>query len=368
MGIVDGTPVDAAHTNPHFLNTDADSQGLGIYDFLNANPDSGPGWYNLQRTINALSSWLGMPIASVYNALKTWGNSEGFTPSQSVSDRVNDISGKFNKTTGHAHDGSDGNGAPVAAALVASVPLRTFAELQSVTGAVGASSNVSMQMTGKVASVLPTVKGVVVVAPYNRTTIRDMRGALILDPFGNIVYAQLSEAAGVWTLAYFVDILGVATSYSLPAAIDINWYYLELFNPLQGYAPAYDLTAAMFPSSIPSYVERIYPIALAANVLAFTTVTELTLDLTQFHGCDIDYVITEAVSGKRRKGRLEACSDGTLTPEPIEVGKRETELLGQGDDGIEWKPLISGTNLLFQYKNTDAVNGAVMEAFVRRYA
>lgn len=237
MGVVDGTPVDAATTNPAFIDANADDTGQGKYTLANPAAESGPTLVNIQREHNSIASWVGKLINIAKDALPSWTNNEGFTPNESVTARADALTGSFNKTTGHAHDGTDGGGAPVQSASIAGVVLHGYVrQAPLISGVTGSSTDVSTEMTGKFPSAGDTIKGVVVLAPNNRVIIRQGSGPNINDEFvdgsGNIVYARLTESAGVWTLSYFVDISGTETAYSFLSSVDVLLYYQELFNPI----------------------------------------------------------------------------------------------------------------------------------------
>lgn len=243
-GVVDGTPVDAATTNPAFIDANGDDTALGKISFndqaVNAPTVSGPAMVNIQREKNAIESWLGKSPGTVYNDVPTFTESEGFTTPQNFLARLNALSRKFAKLVasgGHTHDGSDGNGAPVQAASIDGVRLRGFfLQAGLISGASGLSTDVSAQFAGKSASIGDTVEGVVVTAPNNKVILRQGSGVNygdeFVDAFGNLVYGRLTFLAGVWTLTYYVDLSGVETAYSFASPVSIILYYQELFNPI----------------------------------------------------------------------------------------------------------------------------------------
>lgn len=236
-GVIDGQAVSAAVTNPAFLDANGDDTALGKIDLANIDPlVSGPTVYNIQREINSLDSYTGRPSAGAYDLEPTFTNSQGFTATETLTERAEELSAKFHNSTGHTHDGSTGNGAPIAAASVSSVPLKGYviqgADLTAITGS---SVDVSSLFVAAIPSNGPTTAGVVVNTPENKEILRQASGAsqndVFLDGSGNIVYGRLTESAGVWTLSFFVDISGTETAYSFTSK-DIRWYYQKLFNPL----------------------------------------------------------------------------------------------------------------------------------------
>lgn len=237
MGVVNGSAVSAEVTNPAFLDANADDTALGKIDLANIDPlVSGPTCFNIQREINSLNAYTGRPSAGAYNLKPTFTNSQGFTALQDIVSRSEALSAKFNSSTGHAHDGSAGNGAPISAASVSSVPLKGYviqgADLASITGT---SVNVSALFVSATPSNSPTVSGVVVNAPENKEILRQATGSsqndVFTDSLGNVVYGRLTESSGVWTLFFYVDIAGTETAYSFTSK-SIRWYYQKLFNPL----------------------------------------------------------------------------------------------------------------------------------------
>lgn len=250
MGVSDGQAVSAAVTNPAFLDANADDTGFGVYDLANtANPASGPTVFNVQREINSLDAFTGRPAASAFNATPTWTNNDVGLSTDTVKLRADNLTERFNPTTGHTHDGTAGEGPQIIASDLASVPLRGYViQGTDLVGVTGSSSNVSTELTGKTDSSGPTVEGVVVTAPDNKVIIRQASGVdtddVYRDANGNIVYARLTFSTPVWTLSYYVDLSGVETAYSFAGASDVRWYYQELYNPMVN-PPVYSEFAAI---------------------------------------------------------------------------------------------------------------------------
>lgn len=252
-GVLDGQPVSAAITNPAFLDANGDDTALGKIDLNNSSDvaNSGLAVFNIQREFNAVASYTGKALNLPKNTLPSWSNNDVGTTNDTLKDRSDYLTQRFNATLGHAHTGGLGDGPRILASNLASVPLSGyFAQGADLSGVTGSSTVVTTQMTGKVASSGSTVEGVVVTAPYNRVVVRYASGASandeIKDTLGNQVYARLTSAAGVWTLSYFVDLSGVETAYSFDSSTDVRWYYQELFNPMVN-PPVYN-TMAFIPS------------------------------------------------------------------------------------------------------------------------
>jgi hypothetical protein len=198
---------------------------------------SGPTVVNVQREVNSLNAFTGRPAGSAYNATPTWTNNDVGVSTDTVKQRADLITAEFNSSTGHNHDGTAGEGAPIEAPTITLVPLRGYVnqgtDLSAVTGT---SVDVSTELTGKTASSGSTVAGVVVTASQNKGILRQASGPnendVFVDGSGNVVYSRLTESVGVWTLSFYVDIAGTETAYNFAVASDIRWYYQELYNPM----------------------------------------------------------------------------------------------------------------------------------------
>lgn len=236
MGITDGQPVDAANSNPAWLDANADDQAQGKIDFVNTAGVSGPSILNIQRNMNAIFSYVGGAINQVYNYLPTWLSNIMGSSSDTIKARVESIDASFSGTTGHAHTGVDGQGPQISAAVLSNVPLQVFAQQGTdLTGVTGTSTDVSTPMSGKTPSSGIANEGVVVTAPDNWVVLTHATGLNtddeIVDGLGNRVYGRITYLTGVWTLSYFVDLSGVETAYSF-SSTNVRWVFPQLFNPL----------------------------------------------------------------------------------------------------------------------------------------
>lgn len=238
MGVTDGQAVSAAVTNPAFLDANADDTALGKISLANVDPlVSGPTVTNIQREINSLDSYTGRPAGGAFDLEPTFTNSQGFTATENLTERAEELSAKFHSSTGHGHSGAAGDGGPISASSLSSVPLKGYVvQGADLTGVSGTSTDVSTPMSGKTPSTGPTVAGVVVSAPENKLIIRQATGPdendVYKDGSGNVVYARLTESSGTWTLSYYVDLSGTETAYSFSVSSAVRWYYQELFNPM----------------------------------------------------------------------------------------------------------------------------------------
>lgn len=257
MGIVDGQAVDAANSNPAWLDANADDFAQGKIGLQNNDVISGKFVNNSQRYLNNLGATIGLDTSSNFSAEadatgKTYGS-----PTNTIADgdthktALTKLGNKFDPSTGHAHSGSAGDGAPIIASTITSVPFRGyFLQASTLSGVTGGSTNVSTQMSGKTPSSGSTVQGVVVTAPYNKVVLRNSNGDDLVDGSGNVVYGRVTESTGVWTLTYYVDITGTETPYSFASSTTVQWFYQELFNPMVN-PPVYS-ELAIIPSDNPT--------------------------------------------------------------------------------------------------------------------
>lgn len=253
MGVFDGQAVSAAVTNPAFLDANADDVALGVIGFHNANVASGAFVDNIQREANSLNSFTGCTLNSVYNFLPTWSASYVGSSTDNLKQRSEALTARFHGSTGHSHDGTNGEGPRIIASTLSAVPLRGYvnqgADILAVTGT---STDVSTQMSLKTPSTSSTVTGVVVTVPFNKVIIRQASGLNTDDEYtdgsGNIVYGRITESLGVWTLSYYVDLSGVETPYNFTTSSDVRWYFQELYNPMSN-PPVYS-EFAFIPSDM----------------------------------------------------------------------------------------------------------------------
>jgi hypothetical protein len=251
-GIVNGQPVDQTASNAAWLAKNGDDTAIGKISLQNADASaSGAFISNVQRELNGLNAFTGKASNASPTGTPAWVNNDVGAPTDDLMDRADALTEKFNDTTGHNHDGTAGNGAPIDADTIAGVTLMGyFLQGTDLIGVTGTSTDVSTELLGKSPSTGPTVQGVVVNAPYNRVTLRKASGPdegdQFIDGSGNVVYARVTEAVGVWTLSYYSLIAGVETAYNFAVAADVRWYYQELYNPIFG-GPVYD-PMAFIPS------------------------------------------------------------------------------------------------------------------------
>jgi hypothetical protein len=249
-GVLDGQAVSAAVTNPAFLDANGDDTGVGKITLANTDPVSGATVDSLQKEHNSAASFMGKALNSVAGDLPAWTTSVVGAAGDSLFDRADALTERFDSTTGHFHDGTAGEGPQILAVNIDAVPLRGFVQQGAdILGVTGSSSDVSSSFSGKTPGGSTSVEGVVTAAPENKVIIRQASGSseddAFLDALGNVVYGRITESAGVWTLSYFVLIAGVETVYSFASASDVRYYYQEIFNPLGGSAPVFSEFASI---------------------------------------------------------------------------------------------------------------------------
>lgn len=251
-GVLDGQAVSAAVTNPAFLDANGDDTGVGKITLANTDPVSGSTVTNLQREHNSAASYMGKTLNSAAADLPAWTTSVVGTGSDSLFDRADALTERFDGTTGHTHDGTAGEGPKILAADLDAVPLQGFVQQGTdQLGVTGSSVDVSLDFTGKTPGGSTSVEGVVTTGAFNKVVIRQASGVnegdAFVDALGNVVYGRLTEAAGVWTLSFFVLVSGTETVYTFLASSDVRYYYQEIFNPLGGSAPVFS-EFAVIPS------------------------------------------------------------------------------------------------------------------------
>lgn len=240
MGVTDGSAVDAANTNPAFIDANQDDFTIGVVG-LKKNAVASGGFINdIQREANNLAANVGLTTNQAIGSVPSFSNSQGFTNPAGVFTRANELSGQFNNSSGHAHDGALGGGAPIQSSSIAGVNLRGVAVKGSdIASPSGSSIDVSSLLTGQAPSTGSAIQGISVNAPYNKVILRQLSGVnandQLVDALGNMVYGRLTFVTSVWTLSFYVDLAGTETAYTLSGAqttAGIIWYYQQLFNPI----------------------------------------------------------------------------------------------------------------------------------------
>lgn len=195
-------------------------------------PNSGANVNNSQQAHNETFDAVGMTGISDATR-KNYSSNQIVTNGDSHKTAIGKIDAEFHNSTGHAHSGAAGDGAPVSAANLTNFN-KFFAEFQSfsITGAAGTTDDISTQMTGKTPGGGSSTLGVITTGGNNRCHIVDSSTqTFIEDADGQRVYGRITEAAGVWTISYYTNEAGVETAHSLTST-NINVIFLEVFSQL----------------------------------------------------------------------------------------------------------------------------------------
>ena len=232
MAVSDGQKVNAAVTNAAFSSRLQDSDTVAVVGLKNDDPASGAHVDNIQQAHNETFDAIGM--AGINDATrKDYSNQNVVANGDSHKVALGKLDAEFNESTGHRHDGTAGNGAPISAGDLENINL-LFAEFQtfSVTGASGSSVIVSSSFGGESANGSSLVEGVITSVPLNRCEIIDSTtGTYIEDAEGQRVFARLTYADPVWTLSFYTNEGGTETAHSLTST-NILVLYRKVFNQL----------------------------------------------------------------------------------------------------------------------------------------
>ena len=140
VGVVDGTPVDAATTNSALLAKNGDDVTVGRLGLENTNPQSGYFVASIQRYLNNIAQTIGLAYTANYTAEADTTSKDYDSTSNAVDNgdttklAITKLSDKFAATVldgGHTHDGTDGNGGPIAVSTLTGAKV---GQTQCVTG------------------------------------------------------------------------------------------------------------------------------------------------------------------------------------------------------------------------------------------
>jgi hypothetical protein len=237
-GIVDGQPVDAANSNPAWIAKNGDDTSQAKTSFNDQAADaptvSGTPLFNIQRAANSIAMFTGWIINTSITTLPSWVTNYRGSGFDSLFARIKALDAAFSgtPTTGHTHDGTDGQGAPVSASKVIDLNyLRAAWQKVQVAAATGSSFDITTSMSGKTAGGTGSVAGVITAPPSNRAEIRDSsQGDQLEDTSGNKVYGRITFASSVWTLSFYIFDGGVEVPYTFSDLHNIYVYFREVFN------------------------------------------------------------------------------------------------------------------------------------------
>lgn len=242
MAVSNGQAANQTTFNNAFMSRTQNSNTLGIQNFENTDLASGPSVINIQREINSLNSYTGRISGSAFDANPAWINTDVGTSSDSIKQRADLLTAKFNLTTGHKHTGAVGDAPPLDDSGITS-PLQGFAEQGDNLNVSGTTHDVSTELALKEPSLNASTKGIPVNPENNEVGIKyaDTFDE-VEDGSGNLVYGRLTNTGGLggtWTLSFYSIVSGAETAYSFSSPTDISWWYQELFHPLESTRPVY---------------------------------------------------------------------------------------------------------------------------------
>jgi hypothetical protein len=139
MSCTNGQLANQTTFNNAFVSRTTDTDTTGKVDLENADSASGSNVTNVQREINSLNAFTGRPSGSAHDADPSWTSNETGASTDPLFDRVDGIDAEFNNTTGHAHSGAAGDGAPISATTLTGVlPLANGGSNKALTAVAGA--------------------------------------------------------------------------------------------------------------------------------------------------------------------------------------------------------------------------------------
>lgn len=230
MSVANGQVADQTTFNSSFMSREVDDNTIGKKDFQNTDPSSGGDIINIQQVINSIASALGMSTGEAYDFLISWAADFVGAPNDTVKARVDALVAEFEGTTGHSHNGSDGEGVRISAAELVDINyLKSIYQSATIASASGTSIDVSSSFTTKTPGGTSTQAGVATTAPNNRVYVMDsLTETFIEDVGGQRVYGKLTYSAGVWTLAFYTNEAGTETAHNL-ASTNITIFFQEVF-------------------------------------------------------------------------------------------------------------------------------------------
>jgi len=232
-GVNNGQLANETTFNDSFLTRNGDNTDtVAKVDLLNAAVDSGSSVVNVQKNINSIASALGISTNQAANLVITWANAIVGSSSSSAKDKIEALVNKFHETSGHKHTGVSGDAPKITASDLASFN-NLWAQWKSFqkSGVSSTSTDVTSSFFGQFPTGTSTSEGVIVLPPYNRCWIVDSNTLTMLeDSEGQRIYGRLTESAGTWTLSYFTNESGVETAHNITTPINIDIYYIEVFN------------------------------------------------------------------------------------------------------------------------------------------
>ena len=275
-GVLNGQLANETNFNQAFLpRNGTQSDTVAKIDFVNNDVASGAHVLNIQRNINSIASALGITPNQAHDLLITWANTIVGVANSSAKDKIEAVVERFSGTTGHIHDGTDGNAPKVDASDLASFN-NLWGEWQSISAVVnGGSLDLSIPFAGKIPGGDASNVGVITVMPFNKGYIIDQSTQTIIeDAEGQRIYFRLTESSGTWTATFYTNEGGVETPYSFSSPVTVDLFYLEVF------------TSATRPT-IPSDPSQFGTLDITADVLDATQLLKGKVNLQNAASADI---------------------------------------------------------------------------------
>jgi len=226
MSVTNGQNADETTFNTAFVSRSADTSASGKIDLENADTTD---LIDVQRVVNEIADQSGIANQAATDATaKTYSSNNVVANGDDQKTAVGKLDGEFDTSTGHDHDG-------VNSKAISADALGDFNNLwsdyveETFTGAAGTSDDVSADFAAKTSGGDANTAGVITDPPNNLVSIVvSSDNSEVEDGSGRRVFGRLTEAAGTWTLSYFVNISGVETAHSLTST-DIRYFYREVF-------------------------------------------------------------------------------------------------------------------------------------------
>jgi hypothetical protein len=250
VAINNGVPANAQNFNDAFMSRTQNTSTIGQVSLENSNPASGVSVANAQAELNKLNNFVGSITNTPISTNPNYSNNEIGSNGDSLLQRVDTLSGRFNLSGGHSHSGAPGDGAPIVGGSIVNVPLEGWFNQGLNIDLSGSSIDVTAELPGAVPSNNPTEVGVVVNFPFNKVILREATGAnagtAFVTPEGFEIYGRLTEDSGDFTLSFFYEDGVDEEPYTFASTVEARWFYQALYQKLVS-TPVYD-PAAFIPS------------------------------------------------------------------------------------------------------------------------
>ena len=204
----------------------------------NTDPSSGDTITNIQRELNALSSFTGKAINVAKDTIPAWTYSGIGASGNDMFDRLDAVSSSYHPTTGHTHDGTAGNGVPISAGdladynnLYGMVQRVNYSDVTDVTGT---SFDFSSVFTGKTPGGSYSTVGVFAIGSFRQNIVRiRYKDQPVTDIDGFEIYGRFdvtgTEPSYVWTIDFFVMDPDAGETAADIGTLDASQYGVDLY-------------------------------------------------------------------------------------------------------------------------------------------